>query len=196
MADAGDLQLLPGTRKRLAIRTPGEYNFLIISFVLLALVLGVYFVVYTYRVSQFNAVTDLNNKISAVEQQRNKDFELKLIDVNQQMATTGPLIASHVVWSHAIQRLQGLIEPHVQFETLALDLTKKTITFKALADSYTTVTHQIAAFDADPGILDTTINKVSTTPSGRVEFDTQITIDAAKFLTMAPASSPSPTPHP
>lgn len=182
MANAGGLQLLPQTRKKLELKIPGENKFLVLSLLFVLVIGGIYFALYSYRVSIFNQAIAVDDQVASLEKQRNKDTEKQLLSLNQQLSVVKPLISGHIMWSQALQRIQAMIAPTVQFSSLTTDLLKKSIVFKATADNYTTVAHQIAAFYRDPAISDVNLNKITNLTTGRVEFDMELSIDTDKFL--------------
>lgn len=174
--------MLPQTRKKINLHTPGKNKFLVMSFLFLLLILAVYFLTYSYRVSLFDQANNFDKQFNDLERSRDKTLEQSLLTFNQQLSSVRPLLNNHIVWSLALQRLQRLIIPTVQFQSLGGDFNKKSFSFRAIADSYTTVARQISAFYNEPMITDIALNKVSNFVNGRVEFDMQLSIDINKII--------------
>jgi len=187
MPDIGGLQLLPETRKRIEVNVPGQNKFLIFSFVFILVVLSIYVVIRFYQNSLEQASASIDGQLATIERSRDKASEDKLINLSKQLATINPLLAGHLIWSDAFTKVQSLTLPQIQYETLDTNFDSKKFLFKALAASYTTVAKQIAAFYSSDAFTDVALDKVSSQPSGRVEFTLELSFDPSKFLLEAPS---------
>lgn len=193
MANAGGLQLLQQTRKKIEFHTPGQNKLLILSFLALIVTGGAYAGLLSYRTSLFNEAQAIDQQLASVEQQRDKAAEERLLSLQKQLAVVGPLLSDHIAWSDALIRIQNLLEPKIQFISFHADVLKQSISIKAQADNYSTIAKQVAALYREPAITDIVLNRITSVSTGRVEFDMELSFNRAKFLQKA---TPNPTPRP
>lgn len=182
MPSGGGLQLLPETRKKIEIITPGENRSLIIGaivFVIAAVLAGG---LYFYKNSLENKLVFLDAEIAALEQQRNKQAEQNILVFNKQVSMLSDLLNKHYYWTTGLSKIEGLTQGQIQFDNMTAAAADNKIDFKATAANYTTIARQIAAFVSDESIRDVNLNKVNTLTNGRLEFTMQILFDKSKFL--------------
>lgn len=182
MADAGGLQLLPETRKRIEVRVPGQNKPVFRSAIFVLVVIGIYFGFLIYQKSLSRQIDLVKEDFLKFEKSRDKENEQKLLDFKDQLANINPLLSGHIIASEAFVRLQRLIEPTVQFQNLGLDLAKGEYLFVAAADSYATIAKQAAAFYKDGGVTNVLVNKADNLPTGRVEFTMTLNLNLAEFF--------------
>ena len=183
MANQNGLQLLPETRKKIEIITPGENRPIMTGGVLLAITLALAGGFYFYKKSLENKIISLDTEIMALEQQRDKQAEQNILTFNKQITMLSGLLNAHAYWTTAFAKIEGLTQNQVQFDNITTSLAESKIDFKAVAANYTTIARQIAAFVSDESVKDVNLNKVSSLTSGRLEFTMQIVFDKSKFLT-------------
>ncbi len=181
MPDIGGLQLLPETRKKIEIKIPGQNRTLVLGFVALVLVIGLYFGLTVYKQSLLSAFSSIDQQLSDIEKSRDKQAESKLLDLNKQLAVVNPLISSHFLWSEAFAKIQSLVQPQVQFKTVNADALGKKILITGVAANYSTIARQIAAFYTMESVTDIILNKVQSQPTGQVELTMQLFFDLAKL---------------
>lgn len=182
MADAGGLQLLPNTRKRIDYSAPGQNRLLLLSFVFVVLVVGAYFALSYYKEKITSELNVINEDIVKNEEARSKTDEDNFLKLKNSLSAVEPLLKKHNFWSSAVTHLQSKIHPEVQFSSLSMNSNKDEIVFKAQASSYTTVARQIAAFYSDSSITEVVIGKIIAMPDGRAEFSIQLKFDPAKLI--------------
>jgi len=182
MVDRGGLQLLPETRKKIEIITPGENRPLIIGAAVLVLAAILAGGLYFYKNSLENKLASLDTEIASLEQQRNKQAEQNILVFNKQVSILKKLLNEHVYWTTAFSKIEGLTQPQVQLSSLTATVAENKIDFKATAANYTTIARQIAAFLSDESIKDINLSKVNTLTNGRLEFTMQLIFDKSKFL--------------
>lgn len=190
MADIGGLQLLPETRKKIELKVPGQTRPLVLGMVFLIIVLAAYFGLLTYKNSVLSSVANVDGQLADLERSRDKKLESDLLATQQQLSVVNPLLASHLIWSDAFGKIQKITQPQVQFQSIDADFNSRKIIFKALTANYTTLAKQVAAFYSDDSISDLTLSKVTSLPTGRIEFSMQLNFDVKKFL-LAPPPGPS-----
>ena len=161
---------------------PGQNRPLVLVFIILAIILGLYFGLAVYKQSLLSSVTLIDGQLSDLEKSRDKELEIKLLTLNQQLNAVNLLIGSHPFWSDAFTQIQGLVQPQVQFQSVNADMLSKTILIKALAANYTVIARQIASFYTIDSVTDIILNKVQSQPTGRVEFTMQMFFDPNKLL--------------
>ncbi|MBI2669729.1 MAG: hypothetical protein HYX20_01080 [Candidatus Yanofskybacteria bacterium] len=178
----GGLQLLPETRKKIEVKLPGQNRFLVFSFIILALTLGLYFILLTYRQSLFSTLSSIDDQLVDLEKSRNKELETRLLGLNKQLTVVNPLISSHFFWSEAFIKIQSLVQPQVQFTSVSADALGKKMIINAVAANYTVIARQIASFYTVDSLTDIILNKVQSQPTGQVELTMQLFFDSNKFL--------------
>ena len=183
MPAQGGLQLLPETRKKIEIITPGENRLLIIGAAVLAIVIVLAGGLYLYNNSLENKLVSLDAEILALEQQRNRQSEQNILIFNKQISMLSNLLDKHAYWTTAFSKIEGLTQGQVQFDSITATLANNKIDLKATAANYTTIARQIAAFLSDESVTDINLSRVNTLTNGRLEFTMQITFDRSKFLT-------------
>ena len=182
MADIGGLQLLPETRRKIEVSLPGRNRSLILSFVVLALVVGLYFSLLEYKQLVFSTLTSIDGQLLDLEKSRDQQLEKQLLDLNKQLVVINPLISSHLFWSDAFIKIQSLVQPQVKFNSINTDTLGKKILIVAFAANYTTVARQIASFYTIDSVTDVILNKVQSLPTGQVELTMQLFFDPDKLL--------------
>ena len=115
-------------------------------------------------------------------------MELRIINLQKQLSVVNPIINSHIFWSEALGKVQNLIQPQVQVQTLNADMISNNLLLKGLASNYTILAKQIAALYTLDSVTDIVLNKVQTQPTGNLEFTLQIKFDTKKFLIKGPVS--------
>lgn len=165
------------------MRVPGQNRPVILSLIFVFLILGIYFGLMLYNGSVLSSIGQVDEQLATLEKSRDKKLEQKLLGLKAQLAVVNPLINSRLFWSQGFIKIQNLVQPQVQFQTLSVDSLTGKITFRATAANYTTVAKQIAAFYADDSITDIILNKASNLPTGRIDFTMQLSFDPIKFLT-------------
>ncbi len=191
MADAGGLQLLPQTRKKIALSSEGYSKLVLFGVAILVLDAAVYFGLLVYQRSLSAALATIDSQLAGLEQSRDTKREQQLLVFQQQLSQVSPLLTGHVVWSEALTHLEHLVQPKVQFISLVADANRKNFIIKGVADSYTTVARQVAVLSKDPGILDVSVSRISGSANGSVDFDMQVVFDPKQFI-MRPITSPQP----
>ena len=182
MADKGGLQLLPENRKRIDIKIPGENNLIKLGAGLIVLILVISGGLWAYSASLASQITNDDTQLVALEQSRDKKAEQNLITLSKQVAITNQLLKSHIYWSTGLSRIEMALQGNVQFKSLSADSSDNSLRIRALADNYSTVAKQLAAFVADDSIKDVTLDNVNTLTTGRLDFNSKITFDPVKFL--------------
>lgn len=182
MPDIGGLQLLPETRKKIDISLPGQNRSLVLGFIVLLLIGGLYFGLLTYKQSLFSEVSSIDKQLADQEKSRDKQLETRLLDFNKQLAVVNPLISAHTFWSEAFIKIQSLTQPQVQFKSISADASSKKISISAVAANYTTVARQIASFYTIDSLTDVALNKVESKSTGQVELTMQLFFDPNKLL--------------
>lgn len=175
------LQLLPGTKKRLGIKVPGENRFLYIGSAILGAVIVTSFWLNFTTKSLEEELKSVDEQIQSLEQKRNKQFESNIKLIQKQLAVTSELIDGHHYFSQAILKLASLIQEKVQVESLSIE-SDGTVTLGAFGANYITISRQLAAFSADDSIEDFTIGKIVSQSNGTLKFGMEIKFDKEKLL--------------
>lgn len=182
MPDPGGLQLLPETRKKIEIITPGENRFLFIGVAILAIVIVLAGGLYFYKNSLENKLESLDAELLILEQSRNKQVEQNILVFNEQISILSDLLNKHAYWTTAFSKIEGLTQSQVQFNNVTATLTGNRLDFKATATNYTTIARQIATFLSEESITDVNLSRVNSLTNGQLEFTMQITFNRSNFL--------------
>ena len=185
MESKDQFQLLPGTKKRLGIKVPGENRFLYIGSAILGAVLVTSFALTRYDNDLRAQITDLNDQISAVDQKRDKKGEENLKIAKQQIEVTENLIKDHLYWTKGLSKVASLVQSDIQLVSF-VDQGTDDVNIKALAGSYTALAKQIASFVYDDAIKDVSVSRISQSVTGSLEFDLKLTVDISKFIKQQP----------
>ena len=148
----------------------------------MAIILGLDGGLIYYKKSVIGQLEGVDKQLVDLESSRNKKDEQKLLSLKDSLALVQPLILNHTVWSGALTRIQGLINPKVQFDSLSVNLAKAEYTFRAFAADYATVAKQIAAFYNDDQITDVIVGKVTSLTDSKVEFTAVLNLDINRLV--------------
>jgi len=176
------LQLLPGTKKRLGIKVPGENRFLYIGSAILGAVLITSFTLGRYETSLEKKLEGIDNKLLAIEKQRDKGVETSMVTLKKRLELTKNLIDDHVYWTKGLSKVAGLLQREVRLTSFSGDVTKKTISIEGTALSFTVLARQIASFLADDSVEDLTLGFIKPTSEGTISFTMALTFVRAKLL--------------
>lgn len=182
MPDQNGLQLLPETRRKIEINVPGENRLVYIGITVLVLMLILVAGLYFYKISQEDTLAKLNAEIVNLEKDRDKKVEANILTLSKQLSLISTLLDSHVVWSKALNKIEGLLQPQVQFLSFSAAVSDNRFEFKALANSYTVVARQMAAFVSDDSIKDMALTDVHVLTNGKLEFSIKLEFDKTKFI--------------
>ena len=182
MPGSNGLQLLPETRRKIDINIPGENKFIYTGTTVLVLMLVLIGGLYFYKNNLENRMVELDVEIGNLEKSRDKKVETNLLTLDKQLSLISTLLDSHVVWSKALSKVEGLLQPQVQFLSFSAAVSDNRFEFKALATNYTVVAKQIAAFVSDDSIKDIILTDVHVLTTGNLEFSIKIEFDKNKFI--------------
>ncbi len=182
MPNQNGLQLLPETRRRIDINIPGENRFVYVGTAILVLVVILIGGLYFYKTSLETQKTELDAQIASLEKERNIKVESNILTLHKQLSLISTLLDSHIIWSKALGKIENLLQPQVQFLSFSAAISDNRFEFKALANNYTVVAKQIAAFISDDSIKDVALTNVHVLTNGKLEFSIKIEFDKTKFL--------------
>lgn len=165
----------------MGIKVPGENRFLYIGSAILGAVLVSIFALGQYRVSLESNLKQVNDQLVVLERSRNKKAEQNLKILNDRLAVTAGLMDNHIYWSKALSRVENLLQSQVQFESIAGIMMDHKVNIRGKTTGFTVLARQIAAFLSGEGILDVSLDKVTSLPTGRLEFEMRIDFDKSKF---------------
>ncbi len=135
-----------------------------------------------YKVSLESDLKQVNDRLIVLERSRNKKAEQNLKILNDRLVITAGLLEDHIYWSKALSRVENLLQSQVQFESIAGVIMDRRVSIRGKVTSYAVLARQIAAFLSGEGILDVSLDKVTSLPTGRLEFEMRIDFDKAKFI--------------
>lgn len=182
MANQDGLQLLPETRKKIEVITPGENKVIAIGGIIFSITAVLVGILYFYKNSLENKLTSLDAQIVQLEQRRNRQAEQNILIFNKQVSMLSDMLDKHAYWSTAFSKIEGLLQNQVQISSMTTSLSENKIDIRAIAANYTTIARQIASFLSDGSIKDITLSRVNTLTNGHLEFNMQILFDRSNFL--------------
>src|SRR3989338_1857731 len=115
MPDQGGLQLLPETRKKIDIITPGENRLIVIGGIIFAIVAVLAGGMYFYQNTLENKLTSLDTEIISLEEQRNKQAEQNILVFNKQISMLSDILNKHAYWTVGLSKVAGLTQGQIQF---------------------------------------------------------------------------------
>lgn len=169
MDERNQFQLLPGTKKRLGIKVPGENKFLYIGSAILGATLVIIFAINNYESSLMSQVKQLNDQIFSIEQKRNKGDEANLRATKDRLSLTHDIIDKHVYWSQGFSWFGSMLQNEIQIRSIVLANDGK-FNFLGTAANYAVLAKQIASLLSDEKITDLTIGKIEATSVGTIDF--------------------------
>ena len=182
MPDQGGIQLLPESRRKIEIKTPGENRWLYAGLAALVLVFSIAAVLIFYRAGLEDRVAELDVNLTKLEKQRNKKAAENLLTLDQQLKLTTRLLNDHVFWSKALAKIEALTQPQVQFSTFNAMPEDGRFEIKAFTLNYAVLAKQIAAYVSDDSIKDIDLNNVHVLTNGQLEFTIELAFDKNKFI--------------
>src|SRR3989344_8192066 len=114
------LQLLPGTKKRLGIKVPGENRFLYIGSAIFGAVLVTMFALGRQEASLRAEIKNINNQIVDQEQKRNKNDEAEIKATKDRLSLIKGLIDEHIYWTRAFTWLESMLQTDLQVKNVAM----------------------------------------------------------------------------
>ena len=182
MPDQGGIQLLPETRRKIDIKTPGENRWLYAGVAALVMVIIATTGLSFYRGGLEDKLAQLDSNLATLEGQRDKKVEDNLLTLNKQLSLTTKLLDSHIFWTKALGKIEALTSPQVQYITFVGGADDGRFELKALTFNYTILAKQIAAYVSDDSIKDIDLNDVHVRTDGKLEFSLRLTFDKNKFI--------------
>lgn len=189
MADKGGLQLLPENRRKIEVKVPGQNRPVVVGVVLLVLVLALYGGMAAYSNSLDSKIADADNQLAGITKGRDKTNEQNLLTLSKQMAIAGQIIQNHLFWSTAFNKLEAGLAGSVQFKSFSATASDNIVHIRALADTYSTIAQQLAAFAGTDGVTDVNLDGVASLTSGKLDFTSKLVFDPKKFLSNPTATT-------
>lgn len=173
--------MLPGTKKRLGIKVPGENRFLYTGSAVLGAALVILLAFSQYNSSLVNQIKRLNEELMAFEQKRDRNEEAELRLTRDRLMIITDLIKNHTHWTGFFSWFENLLQREVQVEGLSAKRDGE-VTFSAKAGNYTVVARQLAVFLSDDKIKDVTLGEIVSSADGTVEFGIELIVDLNKII--------------
>lgn len=174
-----ELELLPEKTKRIEIGAKkAKGSGILILVIALILYGGLLF----YNQALENKVQELDNAFTSFNQARDRNQENRVSEIQSKLSRAKVLLDEHVLWSRGFKKVQELVLPSVQFQSLAASLPELKFEFRALAPNLTSIAKQSANFLASESVKDVSINQIKVLTTGRTEFVIKLTFDKEKFL--------------
>ena len=176
------LQLLPGTKKRLGIKIPGENRFLYIGSAILgaAIVIALWFN-FNNQAMQ-SQIKSVDEQLFALEQKRNKKAEDSINTTRQQILLATQLIDNHTYLTKAFSRIENMTREDVQIKDIAYNLSTDKMAVTMRATGYSVIARQLASLLSDDNITDVLLGKMTPDPGGTIEFSFEIAYNRTKLL--------------
>ena len=176
------LQLLPGTKKRLGIKVPGENRFLYIGSAILGATIVTAFW-FNFDIKSLESQgKNIDEQLFALDQKRDKKAEENIQTIRQQILLTTQFLDDHIYLTKAFSEVESMTREDVQIKDIAFDLAGNKISISANAGGYTVIAHQLASLLSDDNILDVSLGDMNPSSDGIIEFSLGISYDPLKLL--------------
>lgn len=180
MNEEQGLQLLQ--KRRVTDKSDQGGLFFVVSVVIIFLVSISYGGLWWWSSNLVSKIQLADQEITSIESARDRSKEKRLLATFSQLDQADSILRSHVYVSRAMLRVQALVQSRVQVLSLSVDVSKKTISIKGVADNYTTVSKQISSLYLEPSFENVILQRVASQPGGRVDFDLVIEFAPNKLL--------------
>ncbi len=180
--DKGGLQLIPGTRRTVAIKRPGENKLLILGFLISLVLCGAAAGVSIYKKSLETKLGDTLNSIQQLETQRDKTAEKKIKTLSSQIRVIKEALLGHSYWTQGFTRIENAAKNEVRIVSMNVNTVEGKMALEAIAPSYTLVARQIAALVADDGFTDIQLTKAGVDTGNQIKFVLAIRFDPSKLI--------------
>lgn len=178
----GLIKLLPGTKRKLGIKVPGENRFLYVGSAILGAVLVTMFALGRYQSTLEKQLGQLNNQLAEGERTRDKKGEQNLKVLNERMTLVSNILGEHIYWTKAFSLIESLLQGQVRFKSFSGFTDDGKIGIQGEAANYTVLAKQLAAFFTDRSVVDISLGKASVSPDGVVEFGLEITFNKSRLI--------------
>lgn len=182
MPDHGGIQLLPETRRKIDIKTPGENRWLYAGISVVVLAIAITMGLVFYRGGLEDQLAQLDSDLAKLEEQRDKKVESNLLTLDKQLSLITKLLNNHIFWTKALGKIEALTNSQVQYQTFVGGVDDGKLEVKAITFSYTLLAKQIAAYVSDDSIKDVDLSEVHVRTDGKLEFSIKLTFDKNKFV--------------
>jgi hypothetical protein len=182
MSDRGGIQLLPETRKRIEIKTPGENRLIVIGAVIFAVVASIFFACKLYAQTLNDKLATFDKQLIDIEQKRDKDAEKMLITYNKQAALMSELLKNHIFWSRAFDKLERMTQGEIRLKSFSGSSSKGSFMVAAQAPSYSAIARQVASSLSDKGVQDVIMGGIKVGNLGVLDFSAEIMFKKEDFL--------------
>lgn len=174
-----ELEFLPEKTRKIELGGGPKFGpGLLILIVIIVLYGGLLF----YNQTLSKRVQELDAAFTAFNQNRDKEKESRVSEIQSKLSQAQVLLDEHVLWSKGFKKIQELSLSSVQFQSLAASLPELKFEFRATSPNLTTIAKQGANFLADSAVKDLSIGQIKILTSGRSEFVIKLTFDRDKFL--------------
>ena len=174
-----ELELLPEKTKRIDLGGKKGFS---PGFLILIVVLTLYGGLFFYNQSLIGKAQKLDAAFMSFNQARDKSREVRVSEVSSKLLQAQVLLDEHVFWSKGFKKIQQLVLPSIQFDSLTASLPELKFEFRATAPNLSSIAGQGANFLADESVRDISVNQIKTLTTGRTEFIINLTFDPEKFL--------------
>lgn len=182
MANQGGIQLLPETRRRIDIKTPGENRWIYSGIAALVIIFSIAAGLAYYRSGLEDRLAGLDANLTNLDKQRDKKAEDNLLILSKQLSLTTSLLNNHIFWSKALAKVESLTQPQVQFSSFSATEADGIFQIRASTPNYTSLTRQLASYVADDSMKDIDLSEVHVLTDGRLDFTIRVTFDKNKLL--------------
>lgn len=177
-----EIKLLPGTKRKLGIKVPGENRFLYLGSAILGAILVVAFAFGRYQSSLEKQLGQINDQLIESERNRDKKGEQNIKILKERMTLVSGLLEEHIYWTKAFSLIESLLQGQVRFKSFSGVMVGSKIRIQGQAMNYTVLAKQLAALFTDRSIVDISLGKVSVSPDGTIEFGLEITFDKSRLV--------------
>ncbi len=114
-------------------------------------------------------IQDTQAKQDKIFAAKDKEAAKSIIDFGTGATLIQTLLKNHIYSSSALEQIKISTLPQVQWQSLSLDVKKRSLILKGRAANYSTLARQILAFQED-GFIDVTTSGITLDKSGGIAF--------------------------
>ncbi len=147
--------------------------------ILLILSIGAYIALYYYNNSLNVQLEDLKGQVEEVNEQRDIEFEKKVLSLEGTILIFKNIFEDHTYWSNIFSKLEAAIIPQValtDFNGIIAKDGSVDLSFDGQTTGYTYLAKQMVSFLNDPMVADLELSGLSLSNEGGIKFGLRVNL--------------------
>lgn len=145
----------------------------ILVIILIVLSLLIYGGLFFYNRSLDSQLYELQGQVDEIDRQRDKEFEKEVVSLEKALKSLKIILRSHFYWSNLFSKLENLAVPLVSFSDFSGGIDKDgsiSLLLSGKSSGYTYLAKQMASFNQEGLISETSLSGVELGTEGGIEF--------------------------